>query len=48
MTDSPVHHEPLAHLETVHHRTDTTVVTRELETRVRVAAKQQSPTASSR
>ncbi len=41
VTDSPVHHEPLAHLETVHHRTDTTVVTRELETRVRVAAKQQ-------
>lgn len=33
------HPEPLAHVETAHHRTDTTVVTRELETRVRVAAR---------
>jgi ferredoxin-NADP reductase len=33
------HHDPLAHVETALHHTDTTVVTRELETQVRVAGK---------
>ena len=33
------HRDPRAHVETVRHHTDTTVVTRELETQVRVAAK---------
>ncbi|WP_446686495.1 cytochrome P450, partial [Pseudonocardia pini] len=37
-SDAPVPH---THVETRRHRTDTTVVTRELETEVRVAAKQQ-------
>ena len=32
---------PLAHVETAHHHTDTTVVARELETEVRVAAKEE-------
>ncbi|MBV9922014.1 MAG: cytochrome P450/oxidoreductase, partial [Pseudonocardia sp.] len=38
--ETAVHHDPLAHVETAHHHTDTTVVTRELETEVRVAAKE--------
>jgi cytochrome P450/ferredoxin-NADP reductase len=42
VTDAAVHREALAHVETGHHHTDTTVVTRELETPVRVAAKQQA------
>jgi ferredoxin-NADP reductase len=41
VTDAPVHHDPRGHVETVRHHTDTTVVTRELETEVRVAAKEE-------
>ena len=41
--------DPRGHVETVRHHTDSTVVTRELETEVRVAAKElKSPTAWSR
>jgi cytochrome P450/ferredoxin-NADP reductase len=40
VTDAPVHLDPRAHVKTSGHRTDTTVVTRELETEVRVAAKE--------
>jgi cytochrome P450/ferredoxin-NADP reductase len=39
--ETPVHHDPRSHVETAHHHTDTTVVTRELETEVRVAAKEE-------
>jgi cytochrome P450/ferredoxin-NADP reductase len=38
--DTQPHQYPRGHVETVHHHTDSTVVTRELETEVRVAAKE--------
>ncbi|MGE0299228.1 cytochrome P450 [Pseudonocardia sp.] len=37
---APAHHDPRGHVETVRHHTESTVVTRELETEVRVAAKE--------
>ncbi len=38
---APTPQAPLAHVETAHHHTDTTVVARELETEVRVAAREE-------
>jgi cytochrome P450/ferredoxin-NADP reductase len=38
--DTQTHQDPRGHVETVRHHTDSTVVTRELETEVRVAAKE--------
>jgi len=38
---APTPRAPLAHVETAHHHTDTTVVARELETEVAVAAKEE-------
>ncbi len=39
--EAPVHHDPRVQVETAHHHTGTTVVTRELETDVRVAVKEE-------
>jgi cytochrome P450/ferredoxin-NADP reductase len=41
VTAAPVPHPPLAHVETAHHHTDTTVAARELETEVLVDAKEE-------
>ena len=41
VTDAPVHHDPRGRVETTSRHTDTTVVTRELETEVRVAVKEE-------